>query len=210
MIKLDELMPDVARSVADGEDRAARQRAAMLSIVLKETLRLVPPAYAAAELDASWLVELVGVDITARAKQSLGERAGAMLGMPGTGKSSLAAAVFKAAARAEPDSRRLHRFVWVSSHKLAKARAIQPLGEGEAPDVESALSSSMLVLDELGGEDPRYASAVAEVLYERYERQLPTWVTTGVDSKAIASRYGGGIARRVFENAAVFRLGKRT
>ena len=80
----------------------------------------------------------------------------------------------------------------------------------EAPLVESCFAATLLVIDELGGEDPRYASAVAEVLFERHEQARPTWVTTGVGPTEIASRYGGGIARRVFEDAAVFRLSRKT
>lgn len=211
VIKLEELMPDVARKAAEGraDERSARAQAAKLRGAIDEVIRWVPPAYAGAELDAAWLLKLVGHDVITRARESIGERAGACIGAPGSGKSSLAAAVYKAAARSETDPAKLSRFRWVSSHKLAKARAGQPLGEGEAPLVDACLVAPMLVLDELGGEDPRYASAVAEVLYERYEQQLPTWVTTGVGAKEIATRYGGGISRRVFEYAAIFRLGAK-
>lgn len=217
MIKLEDLMPDVAKKLTEApreprpsdEERVARRKASALQSAIEQAVAKVPPAYAGAELDAAWLSELVGGAALTRAREAFLERAGALVGPPGSGKSSLAAAIFKHAARQERETQRLYWYRWISSHKLAKARAGQPLGEGEAPLVEAALDASFLVLDELGGEDPRYASAVAEVLYERYEQQRVTWVTTGVGPKEIATRYGGGIARRVFENAAVFKLGGR-
>jgi DNA replication protein DnaC len=220
MIKLEDLAPEVAKRVvvdaeriaAEDEARQAeadRRDAAALRTAIEQTLARVPPAYAGAELDARWLRELVGEDAIAKARDSLGEARVTCLGVPGAGKTSMLAAMFRMKARGFTSTRALRGFRWTSSHKLAKARAGQPLGEGEAPLVESCLEASLLVLDELGAEDPRYASAVGEVLYERHEQALPTWVTTGVGPKEISARYGGGISRRVFENAAVFRLAGR-
>lgn len=227
VIKLAEVMPDVAKRIADDEahrqeckakhcDRCGRhevrEEARKLTNYFLESERVracerIPPAYVGAKLDAPWLVELVGAQTIARCHEAVTSPHVAFLGPPGAGKSSLAAAMFRVVAIAESSHGRLLGMRWMSSHKLAKARAGQALGDGEAPLVEMALTASLLVLDELGGEDPRYASAVGEVLYERHEQALPTWVTTGVGSKEIAARYGGGIARRVFEGAAVFRLG---
>lgn len=219
-IKLEELAPDVAKRVrvdegkaeADAEARRQerdRREVQRLQVFSAEMLSRIPPAYAGAGLDAQWLQELVGEDAIARARASLGAPRAAFLGPPGAGKTSLAAAMFRADVLAQTESRKLHGYRWISSHKLAKARAGQPLGEGEAPLVEAALEAAVLVLDELGAEDPRYASAVAEVLYERHEQARRTWVTTGAGPKEIANRYGGGISRRVFEDAVVFRLAGR-
>jgi hypothetical protein len=165
----------------------------------------IPAAFRDVTLESPWLVALVGSSVIADARQSTGAPRIAALGVPGSGKTSLVAAMLQASESAA----RNPRVLWVSAHQLAKARAIHPLGDGEAPLIVSALSCDVLVVDELGGEDTRYASAVAEVLYERHAEASPTWVTTGVGPKEIADRYGGGIARRVLEDAKVFRLAGR-
>lgn len=182
----------------------------------RKVLQRIPKGFSEASLEAEWLVKLVGPKVIADARAALAAERVVAVGPPGSGKTSLIAAMaiaspapsrpgtpfgFDAAAR---------DLLWVSAHQLAKARAFHPLGAGEAPLIEHALDVSVLVVDELGGEDQKYASAVAEVLYERHADMRPTWVTTGVGPEKIAERYGGGIARRVFEDATVFRLGKRT
>lgn len=167
----------------------------------------IPAAFAQATFDAEWLRRLVGARAVADAMQALGAARVAFIGPPGSGKTSLAIAMLRAAVAAEPASTwRTSGARYVSAHRLAKARAMHPLGDGEAPLVSTALRAPLLVLDELGGEDTRYASAVAEVIYERHADDLPTWVTTGVTPERLAERYGGGIARRLFEGAQVFRL----
>lgn len=173
-----------------------------------DVLKWIPPTYAAASLDAEWLMALVGPANITRCPEVIREQHIAFVGPPGAGKTSLAAAMYRVAVAGETSTGALSRYRWVSAHKLAKARSQQPMGEGESPLVEACINASLLVLDELGAEDLRYASAVAEVLFERHDQARPTWVTTGVGPQEIAKRYGGGIARRVFEGAVVFRLGK--
>lgn len=167
----------------------------------QRALAAVPRGFSDSSLESEWLVRLVGQAGIETAKGALAESRVVAVGPPGSGKTSLLAAMLVAAdfpTRPGP--------VWVSAHQLAKARTLHPLGEGEAPIIAQALDASVLVVDELGGEDQRYASAVAEVLFERHAEAKPTWVTTGVTPKEISARYGGGIARRVFEGATVFRL----
>ncbi len=173
----------------------------------KLSLASLPDDFDAATLDAAWLTELVGAQAIDRARKALAERRLAFVGPSGSGKTSLAIAMFRAALDAEqPRDYRRSGHLYVSAYKLAKARAMHPLGEGEAPLVQQSLAAPVLLLDEVGGEDPRHASAVAEVIYERHADGRPTWVTTGTDPDKLAARYGGGIARRMFEGATVFRL----
>jgi DNA replication protein DnaC len=177
---------------------------ALADVLRSRALGTIPTAFADARLDAPWLAQLVGSEAMEQAWNNLTAKRAALIGPPGAGKTSLAVAMFRAAVETAPQG--VARYRYVSSHALAKARATSSLGE-EAPLVERALQAPLLLLDELGGEDSRHASAVAEVLYERHAENLATWITTGVNPQAVANRYGGGIARRVFEGAAVFRLG---
>src|SRR5262245_50814428 len=108
MIKLEELAPDVARRIAvvPEEDPAAAERE-RLEAERREAKRLafsreaatgnIPPAYAAAYLEAGWLRELVGEDAIAKAIGSATAPRVAFIGPPGAGKTSMAAAMFRAA-----------------------------------------------------------------------------------------------------------------
>ena len=99
-------------------------------------------------------------------------------------------------------------FLYASAHELAKARSTSRLGE-EPEVVERALRCGLLVVDELGGEDERYGSAVSEIIYERHAWQRATWITTGVNSERLGQRYGGGIVRRISEGATIFKMGEK-
>lgn len=210
----------IGRFSGDAEPCAACERTRAIRRKAAPALASISEKFSAVTLDAPWLARLVGASALADARALDGSTSAAFVGPPGSGKTSLAVAAFRVvveAAAAEGPmplpglARRgdglTHRCF--SAHALAKARAFHPLGEGEAPAVLAALNADLLLLDELGGEDARYASSVTEVIYERHAANRPTWITTGVDPKAIATRYGGGIARRVFEEAKVFQLGPR-
>ena len=51
--------------------------------------------------------------------------------------------------------------------KLGVARAQHGLGQGEPPEVERALSTGLLVLDDLGSERNTAINAVPDVIFER-------------------------------------------
>lgn len=211
---------EIGRFSGNAEYCAACDRKRAIKRKAAPALASIPEKFSAVTLDTPWLVSLVGASALADARALDGSTSTAFVGPPGSGKTSLAVAAFRAVVEAAavegpvplPGLTRrgdglTHRAF--SAHALAKARAFHPLGEGEAPAVMAALNADLLLLDELGGEDARYASAVTEVIYERHAANRPTWVTTGVDPKAIANRYGGGIARRVFEDAKLFQLGPK-
>lgn len=89
--------------------------------------------------------------------------------------------------------------------------------ESRATPIELAVTAGALVLDDLGAElegAPKDSGLLAQrigacsrVIGERFDRQRPTLITTGFDQAWIERHYGDRIARRVFERAAVVRLG---
>ena len=226
MFKISDVAPDIAAKLEAYEREMAEHRAqckaefceqcgrrpkadlvamdrAFAELGKRRAFDTVPAAFHDVELSGEWLAKLVGSEAMHQAQTSIDARRATFLGPPGAGKTSLAVAMFRRAIEVGKDAA---WFRYVSSHALAKARATSQLGD-EAPLVEACLRSPLLLVDELGGEDSRHASAVAEVIYERHAENRRTWVTTGATPKAIADRYGGGIARRVFEGATIFRLG---
>lgn len=122
---------------------------------------------------------------------------------PGTGKSSMGAAALRMAFERGMD------VAMISAHKLGQARIQHPAGHGEAPIVERAMTVPLLLLDDLGNERQTATNAVPDVLFERHEAGLQTWVTTGETGEQLQAKYGGGVVRRVFENAAVIRCEAR-
>jgi hypothetical protein len=118
-----------------------------------------------------------------------------VVGPSGSGKTSLVCALLRAWDAAHP--RRLG--VFMPAWKLGIARAHHGLGQGEAPDVERAMTTRLLVVDDLGSERNIATNAVPDVIFARALAALPTWVTTWMTPADIAQRYGDGIARRLYE-----------
>jgi len=92
---------------------------------------------------------------------------------------------------------RARRIEWAHASDLANARKRHPLGENEAPVIESACRASLLILDDLGWDiEP---APICDVLNKRYERGAPTIVTTGLEAARIFERYSEAVARRIFD-----------
>jgi DNA replication protein DnaC len=168
----------------------------------------VPQRFRWAKLDDPRLAKIVGPRSLAAAHAAMSSERVALFGAPGSGKTSLACAMLRALhdgataeGAPEPLIRRASRSLFVSAYDLSKARARHPLGQGEAPLIEAALTASVLVIDDLGSERDGFQSAVTEVLYERHAECRTTWVTTWLDVAQATARYGGGIARRLFEGS---------
>lgn len=142
------------------------------------------------------------VPLVERAKTAMSERRSIVFqGPAGIGKTSLAGALIRQLYSAQWKPRMA--VCWLSAFRLLRARQSWPLGKGECPEVERAIAADLFVLDDLGQEPKSELSAVADVIFTREEDRKPTWVTTGFSKDAIANRYGGGVARRVFEGAEV-------
>lgn len=112
-----------------------------------------------------------------------------------TGKTSLSVACLRARGRG----------LFVAAGDLAVARSQYSLGEGEAPLVAKCVRARLLLLDDLGEENPAN-SAIPYVLKTRWRRNLATWITTGLTRDEIASRYGEGLVGRLFEPPRAFVL----
>lgn len=167
----------------------------------------VPPRFRwALDSDLATLSERVRLDPKRIAAAIAAPPSGCLMlvGDTGTGKTSLAVAMFMAAVRLAPELRDRDRFA--SSFALAGARNRHPLGQGEAPDVAAAIGAPLLLLDDLGSEGDARSSVVAEVIFARHEADLPTWITTGFGAEQLMARYGSAIIRRVIESARPIRL----
>jgi hypothetical protein len=121
-----------------------------------------------------------------------------LVGAAGVGKSSLAAASYMALGVARGDG----HGCYVHAKQLAVARSQHELGS-EAPIIADAMSADVCIVDDVGVEptDAR-GSAVSDLIYERYNRALPTIYTTSLTPKNVVDLYGDGCKRRLYEGVA--------
>ena len=115
----------------------------------------------------------------------------------GTGKTHLAVAILRETAEAGIPG----MFVVVPD-LLAKMKASFNTKDGKAAElVEAAKNAPLLVLDDLGAEDPKVW--VIELIYvlinHRYEHMLPTIITTNYDGTKIGEVFGKRIQSRLAE-----------
>lgn len=133
------------------------------------------------------------------------------VGQTGTGKTSLAIAMLDAWVRRNPEERT--GAIFLEAAWLARARARHRLGEGEAPTVAAAMRAPLLVLDDLGSEREDRDGCITDVIYERHNAELPTWITCGLATtfddlaEVLARRYDSGFMRRVLESGKRVQLG---
>lgn len=118
------------------------------------------------------------------------------------GKTSLACAMFRE---------------WVTNSVVdtgtkASSRFVSARMVPRMPDrFDQLAGAAMIVLDDVGseGDMPHARAAVADLISERHAWSRPTIVTTWLDAKSVAARYGDGIARRMFERSLVIDMGDR-
>lgn len=103
---------------------------------------------------------------------------------------------------------------FVPAMKLAELRH---MGDGRpVPWLDLATSAAPLVLDDLGAEltgapeagglAAQRVKAASDLIHARYDLKRPIVVTTCHDEAALARIYGDGVARRVYDGAAVISL----
>lgn len=127
-------------------------------------------------------------DAAALVARILGADRVCFVGGAGSGKTTLACACLR---------ERLDGGLFVSAISLGLARAQARLGDGEPALVERAIAAPLLLLDDVGQEPKVASSAVKDVIFARYDADLPTWVTTGLTSEELVALYGDGFVRRV-------------
>lgn len=122
-----------------------------------------------------------------------------LAGAAASGKTSLAVACLR---------EHMPRCLFVRAERLAKAPIEHKAGDGEAPLVRQAKGVKVLLLDDLGTDPVTATSAVRDVVFERFDRGLPTWITSGLSREQVVATYGTGFARRALgEGAFAIRLG---
>lgn len=166
---------------------------------VSRSLATFPDRYEWAKVDAPELAKRVkAANLRAEIGRVMASDRVLFAGPSGAGKTSLAVACLRT---------RVPRCRYVSALRLGTARIQHAAGDGEAELVERCMATPLLLIDEIGGEQKTATSAVRDVVFERYERGLPTWVTTGFSSKQLAEMYGEGMLRRLVEGAVVVKLG---
>lgn len=197
-----------AHRVADEAARAIRRREGRL----QRMCACIPPRYEQAVIGSSELgARVKSPQAIAATERAISAPGVVWTGLSGSGKSTLACAALRARAAVEVTMDLPWSYMFVRAAELAVASKHTKLGEGIAELVSRASTADLLILDELGSE-PRSAhwTDVEDVVFARYERNLPTWYTTWTDAEDIAKRYGDGFARRVFERAIVIECGGST
>ena len=129
------------------------------------------------------------------------------VGYSGHGKTSLLSAALR-----ERFPRGAHKQVaFVDCRAITFARRRHPLGQGEPRVIEDAFAAPLLVLDDLGLDNPTEAtSPIEEFVRDRYNRRRALWVTTFLTRAEMCKRYGDGFARRVLEDAVIIQCGDQT
>ncbi len=180
-------------------DQAALERADAARAIHDAGLS-IPRRYDWATVDAPELVARAKVagplaDIIERV---LGATRVVFYGSAATGKTSLATACLR---------KRLPKGMFVSSLRLGTARIQHAAGGGEAPLVQRAMRAKLLLLDDFGQEGQTSTNAVRDIIFERHDLDLPTWITTAFKTSELAKFYGDGVARRISEGAYVVSMG---
>lgn len=165
-------------------------------------LATIPRRFAWARLGASELAARVKAKepIETLSKRILASERVVFAGPSGAGKTSFAVACLR---------ERMPYGLYMSALRLGTARIQNAAGDGEAAIVLRAMTAPLLLLDEVGGEAKTATNAVKDVIWERMDNELPTWITTGFRGEQLMEMYGDGMYRRLTEGATIVQLGAK-
>lgn len=203
---------EAAALARQAEEREARDR----EWRERRWASLVPPKYRDAHNPEALKARVARVSISGRqllpadAVRAIVRHEGPVVltGIAGSGKTSLAVAALRQVFEDTYSDRGRELVGYATASSLGTARIQHPAGQGEAPLVDRAMGVDLLLLDDLGNERQTQTNATPDVILQRYEDDLRTWVTTGETSQQLAAKYGAGVARRVFERALVVQCGQ--
>lgn len=168
----------------------------------------IPARFRWATFGAGELSERVARPDAVREARDAAGRSVLLTGPSRSGKTSLAAAILVELLElgAHPKAKqtdvlRALGLRWTSALQLCAAKQQHAYGTGPAAELEIAIGSSVLVIDDLGQEiDP---SACSEVIFTRHDAKRPTVVTTGLSRVELGTKYGAGIMERLCECAVI-------
>lgn len=178
--------------------REARARAEAQAVAVDE----MPKRYRWAQVGHADLARRVklpdGLEVREATSRILGASRVLLWGSSGSGKTSLGIACLR---------ERLPHAMWVSALPLGTTRIQHSAGDGMSKLEAACRRAPLLLIDEVGGEVKSANNAVKDVIFGRYDDDLPTWVTTGFGAKEIVAMYGDGALRRLTEGGYVLKLG---
>lgn len=181
-------------------ERRAEEREQNRRRIIDYALASIPERYHWATFDAPELAQRVkDPRAIIDARGAIEAERVVLMGPAGVGKTVLSACLLRACAA------RGTYVMFVDALALSQARAHHALGS-EAPLVVEARRAKVLVLDDVGSDKQIHNSAVGDVIFERHQRMRRSIITTGFTPEQLKERYGDGIARRIFEGAAIIDL----
>ena len=182
----------------------AKRRASERDRAKLSAADVLPARYRWASLghaDLSRRVQLPGgLTVRDAAQRVLGSPRVLLHGPSGSGKTSLAFACLRD---------RLPDAMWTTAGDIGSARGQHHMGDGEASLIERCIAAPLLLVDEVKPSTVRGANeAFVAVVDKRHDRDLPTWVTTGMTREQLVAAYGDGILRRLTEHGYVQGFGR--